>query len=228
MLHDANAAFPMLQADRAAVRVVHHGLTPAVTRGGRADLQLEPTILRHERDGMPGLLSLIGVKVTTARRAAERAVDAVAGELGAARARCRTAARALPHAGIADVEGRLVETLRSLGAAEDRVLMDHLTGWYGTEASAVAELSVQRNLLDRLACDSPVIAGEIAYAAEASCAVRLADAVLRRTALGGAGHPGRSALERAADVMGALRQWTPERRQEEIALVEHRYPKPGI
>ena len=66
-------------------------------------------------------MSLVGVKFTTAAAAAEHAVDAVCAEhRRAPRDRCRTATSALPHAGIADVEGRLVETLRDLGVDADR------------------------------------------------------------------------------------------------------------
>jgi glycerol-3-phosphate dehydrogenase len=52
----------------------------------------------------------------------------------------------------------------------------------------------------------------------------LSDVVLRRTGLGSAGHPGRVALDRAADVMAAAAGWTPEQRAAEIAAVEAIYP----
>jgi glycerol-3-phosphate dehydrogenase len=68
-----------------------------------------------------------------------------------------------------------------------------------------------------------VLAGEIAYAAENADAVRLADAVLRRTALGGAGHPGSEALQRAAAIMAETCGWTDARRDEELAATERVY-----
>ena len=69
-----------------------------------------------------------------------------------------------------------------------------------------------------------VSAGEIAYAVDMASAVRLSDAVLRRTPLGSAGHPGVPALCRAADIMGGKLGWDAERRAAEIALVEAAYP----
>jgi glycerol-3-phosphate dehydrogenase len=225
MLAEVNAIFPALHADRRGIRTLHHGLTPAVVKGARAELQSDPAVIDHHRHGAPGLVSVVGVKLTTARHAAELAVDAICRELGGVRKRCRTAAVPLPHAGIADVEGRLTEALRAVGAELDRDTIEHLTGWYGTEAPAVVEFSARHNLLNRLTPDSPVIAGEIAYAVERSSAAKLADAVLRRTPLGSAGHPGRAALERGGDVMGDILGWTPERRSKEIAAVELRYPR---
>ena len=40
-LADANATFPRLTAERKDIRMLHHGLTPATTRGGRLDLMPE-------------------------------------------------------------------------------------------------------------------------------------------------------------------------------------------
>jgi glycerol-3-phosphate dehydrogenase len=148
-------------------------------------------------------------------------------EIGGGRRRARTAAHVLPHADIADVEGRLVETLREIGVSLDRDQIEHLGSWYGTEASDVVRFAFERGLMRRLADGEAVLAGEIAYAVEHAQAVRLADVVLRRTPLGSAGHPGDAALSAAADVMGERLGWTPEQRAAEIQDVLQRYPAPA-
>jgi glycerol-3-phosphate dehydrogenase len=223
-LADINAAFPRVSATRRDVRLVHHGLVPASVRGARADLLAESQVLSHTNQGASGLFSLVGVKFTTARQAAERAVDAVAAEIGRRLERCRTATTPLPFADVADVEGRLVETLRDLKLSLDRDVLEHLGGWYGTEATDVVRYAHREGLLDRLAPGVAVLAGEIAFAAEHAKAVRLSDAVLRRTPLGSAGHPGRAALERAAQVMRQAREWSAEETAREMAAVEAVYP----
>jgi glycerol-3-phosphate dehydrogenase len=81
-----------------------------------------------------------------------------------------------------------------------------------------------QKLLDRLDASSPVLAGEIDYAAANAQAVRLSDAVLRRTPLGSAGYPGASALERAAAMLAPRHGWDEPRVREEIGLVEAAYP----
>jgi glycerol-3-phosphate dehydrogenase len=215
-----------MSATRRDIRLVHYGLTPAILRAGRADLMPEPEIRRHSSNGAPGVISLIGVKYTTARRAAEEAVDAVSAEIGGRHRPSRTATTSLPYAGIADVEGRLLETLRDLGLEVDRDVVEHLAGWYGTEASDLIRFAAGRNALERLTKDAPVLTGEILYAAEHARAWRLGDAVLRRTPLGSAGHPGLAALECAARVMAASKGWDATRVAEEIAAVERLYPVP--
>ena len=223
-LADANAAFPKLLATRADIRLVHCGLTPAVVRNGRAELMPEPQVISHAREGAAGVHSLVGVKFTTARRAAEHAIDAVCKDLGRSRGRCLTARQPLPFAGIADFEGRLVETLREAGVELDRDVMDHFGAWYGTEASTVIEFARTAGLTERLAPGCPILTGEVAYAVEFGATVHLSDVVMRRLPLGSAGHPGTAAITRAAEIMGERLNWSPERRAEEIAAVEKIYP----
>ncbi|HYN08565.1 MAG TPA: FAD-dependent oxidoreductase [Vicinamibacterales bacterium] len=222
-LADANTAFPRLSAKRGDIRLVHYGLVPAVAGGRGADLLPEPVITKHNVAGGSTLVSLVGVKYTTARWAAEHAIDLACRELGGHHRRSRTASSPLPHAGIADVEGRLVETLRALGVDLDRDVIDHLTGWYGTEASDVVRHAADTGRLDRLAPTTPVLSGEISYAAANADAVRLSDVVLRRTPLGAAGHPGRDALDHAAAIMASAGRWSDEERAEEVRATEEIY-----
>ena len=223
-LADANATFPKLGAERKDIRMVHHGLTPAMTHGGRVDLLPESQVIDHGRQGAGGLFSIVGVKYTTARGTAERAVTEICRSIGRPAASCRTGTTVLPHAGIADAEGRLIETLRDLRLDLERDVIEHLTSWYGTEASDVARFAASIDRADRIQPTSPVLAAEIAYAARRAQAQHLSDAVLRRTSLGSAGHPGRVALERAADVMRQALGWTEEQRNGEIAVTEAIYP----
>ena len=178
----------------------------------------------HGRHGAAGLFTIIGVKYTTARETAERAVTEICRAIGRRAAPCRTAATVLPHAGIADAEGRLIETLRELRLDLDRDIIDHLTSWYGTEATEIARFAAAIDHLERVSPHSPILAAEIAYAAKRTQALHLADAVLRRTALGSAGYPGRGALECAASVMASTLGWTDEQRAAELAATEGMYP----
>ncbi len=223
-LEDVNFAFPGLQATTADIRLLHYGLTPARIRGHRVELLPEAEITSHARHGVPGLVSLVGVKFTDARFAAERAVDVISHAAGGRR-RCRTASTVLPDAAIADVEGRLVETQRELGLDLEADVARHFASWYGTEARAVLRHAAASGMTVRVDSSSPVLRGEVDYAVRHTAALRLADVVMRRTPLGSAGHPGRAVLTRTAEIMAPLLHWTPDRTAQEIALTEQRYPK---
>jgi glycerol-3-phosphate dehydrogenase len=96
-LDEAQAAFPWAGFERGDVAVVHEGLVPG--RGGASGLSTRPRLHDHEaEDGLPGLVSLQGVKYTTARAVAERAVDLVARRLGRGLPPCRTAVTPLADA----------------------------------------------------------------------------------------------------------------------------------
>ncbi len=223
LLSEANTAFPALSVGPADIRLVHYGLTPAVVRGEHADLMPEHQIIRHDRHGAPGVVSIVGVKYTTARLAAVHAIDAVVAQSGTPAGPSRSAASPLPHAGIADVEGRLIERTRHLGISLDPDIVKHLTSWYGDEAAALLEHAAASGGLARLTPATPVLEGEVTYSADRSAACRLADVVLRRTALSAAGHPGALAVERAATLLAPRLGWTAERTRAETSSIDHAF-----
>jgi glycerol-3-phosphate dehydrogenase len=225
MIAEVNSAFPALRATRAEVRLIHQGLTPAVRRDGRVDLQPESEIVSIGSKAAP-VFAIVGVKYTTARQTAERVVNLVQESLQARFVPSATATSRLPHAGLIDE----AERARFVHSCRDRLdldVIDHLLDWYGTEAPAVLSLALSLGLTDRLTTESAVISGEVAYAVRSAQALRLGDVVLRRTPLGSAGHPGLRALERAADVMQPLLGWSLEQRAREIAAVDAFYRLPA-
>jgi len=219
-LAEVRTAFPALEARRDDVRFVHQGLVPAQSTAKGLDLLPEPQILVH--DTLPGLISLVGVKYTTARLAAERTVDAVARMVSTPTRPCVTAAAVLPHADVADSDGLLQELARALGISLDKDIQAHLAGWYGTEGPEVLRCAHIERALARLSPASPVIEGEVIYAARNAAAVRLEDVVFRRTPLGSAGDPGEAATTRAAEIMARECGWSSARTEEELARVSQR------
>jgi glycerol-3-phosphate dehydrogenase len=114
-LDEASRAFPWAEIGRADLTLVHEGLVPG--RGDAAGLSTRPRLHDHEaEDGLPGLVSVQGVKYTTARVVAERAVDLALRRIGRAATPCRTAATALPWA--RPLAGPLQERVRLAVRAE--------------------------------------------------------------------------------------------------------------
>ena len=74
--------------------------------------------------------------------------------------------------------------------------------------------------------DCDVIGAEILYAARMEMAVKLGDALIRRTEAGAAGHPGSDAVERAGAIMARTHEWDEWRMRNEIAEVEAFYRLP--
>ena len=68
--------------------------------------------------------------------------------------------------------------------------------------------------------DCQVLGAEILYAARKEMALKLSDALIRRTEAGTAGHPGADAVERAAAIMAHAHEWDEWRTRTEIGEVE--------
>jgi glycerol-3-phosphate dehydrogenase len=95
-LEEAAQAFPWADLALADVTLVHRGRVP----GRDATNLLDRTLLvdHSVEDRVRGLLSLLGVKYTTARAGAEKAVDLALARLGRRAVRCRTAQTPLAEA----------------------------------------------------------------------------------------------------------------------------------
>jgi glycerol-3-phosphate dehydrogenase len=224
-LTELNATFPTLKLQPSEVTLVHHGLVPAASGSGRPDLKPDPELIDHAKEGVAGFFTLVGVKYTTARRAAEQAIDRIAASAGKTARRSRSARAVLPTAEIADVEAIAVEAIRAnrIGDLSPAVIR-HLSAWYGSGTPAVIALMAERpEWREPLAEGTLVTGAEIAHAATHEQALRLRDAVLRRTLLGSAGHPGAAAINRAAAIMAGIHGWEPTRVAEEKQLLEETY-----
>src|SRR5437763_1980434 len=81
-LEDVNETFPGFGLDATQVTLVHRGIVPA--QNGRRGLTLlrHSKVLDHASDGLTNLISIVGVKYTTARAVAEQVIDLVLRKLG--------------------------------------------------------------------------------------------------------------------------------------------------
>lgn len=227
---DANHAFPALRLERADVTLVHRGVVPAATgRDGKPDLKPSTEIVDHAADGAPGAITLIGVKYTTARAAAERAVNVVVKRLGRRVPPSRTAVTTLPGAGIADHEALAIEAARALREEVPVPLIRHLIRLYADAAPAIIRLMHQRADL-RAPLDPQVdtIGAEVLHVIRSEMALRLADILVRRTGLGSAGPPPHGAVEKAARIAAEELGWDERRVAEEIAALESVYAVGGV
>ncbi|MBY0494628.1 MAG: glycerol-3-phosphate dehydrogenase/oxidase [Cyanobacteria bacterium] len=222
-LKDARQAFPHANLTTADVRLIHRGLLPMVSGDGtHVNLVKESQVVDHSKHGLPGLVSMFGVRYTTARHTAQEAVDAVFRVLGhGTPPPCRTAETPLQGGSIhrmdtflkavtqRDVDGILPGTLKRIATT------------YGTGYDQVLQMARDIPALARpLGRDCEVIGAEILYAARKEMALKLSDALVRRTEAGAAGHPGADAVERAAAIMARAHGWDEWRTRNEISEVE--------
>jgi glycerol-3-phosphate dehydrogenase len=166
-LREAQRGFPWAELREADVALVHHGLVPG--RSAHA-LWTRPLLIDHEaEDGVAGLVSMLGVKYTTARGVAEQAVDRVVERLGREAPPCRTATTPLalepgPEASLEARARRAVGEEMALRLA-DAVLRRLDLGTGGPPAEADLEVVV-RVMAEALGWDPARCVAERAHLAE--------------------------------------------------------------
>jgi glycerol-3-phosphate dehydrogenase len=222
-LRDAQAALPGAALDAGKIRLIHRGLLPA--GGGHGSLLKRSIVHDHRPDGLSGLVTVVGVRYTTARATAEAAGDAVCRLL--AREQCRSSTATLPLTGAAIPNVEHYVRDESARSPLPAPLVARLVAAYGTCYSDIARLiAADPSLAAPLSPGCRVTRAEIVHAAREEMAVHLADALLRRTETGAGGHPGAAAVATAADIMAAEHGWTPHQRAAEIDLVDRFYELP--
>jgi glycerol-3-phosphate dehydrogenase len=225
-LDEVNASYPPARLQRDDVAFVHGGhlpLTHIDARTGDVQLAKHERIEDHRQDGIHGLMSVTGVKYTTARRVAERVVDGVVAMQGQAPVRSRSATTPL-YGGRIEQFDAFVQTETAtrpyhLGEqAMYRLIMN-----YGTTYPDVLKY------LDTCPVTAPlppsedaVMRAQVRYAVREEMAQRLSDVIFRRTELGTAGIPGDDVLRVCADVMQAELGWSATRVEQECQLVHER------
>lgn len=228
-LKEARQAFPHANLTAGDVRLVHRGLLPMISgEGSKVRLVKESQVVEHSRYGLNGLVSMFGVRYTTARHTAQQAVDAVFRSLGhETPPPCRTAETPLQGGSIHHMDNFLKAVLlRDVGGITPETLR-RLATTYGTGYDRVLQMVRDTPALGRpLGHTCDVLGAEILYAARQEMAIKLGDAVIRRTEAGAAGHPGGDALDRAAAIMARAHGWDDARMRTELDEVEAFYRLP--
>lgn len=192
LLDSAVHYFPALH--RARIHWTNAGVRALVMRPGS-----ESSVSRLHRilADRPGLISVLGGKITGYRAIAQEVTDLACRRLGLAR-RCDTAETPLPG-------GRA-----PCGQS-------HLESIYGCRAAEVLKLvETDPRLGERLAPDYPDIAAQVVFSVRQEYCLRVSDFMLRRSLLGFQPDQGIRALPAVAAWMGRELGWSEAERESEI------------
>lgn len=227
---EINAAYPAVGLAPAAVEHAIAGLYPLIDTEIRAEVYQGASkveIHDHRKDGIEGLLTVIGAKYTTARSLAAQAIDRVFQKLGRTPPPARTAETPVAGGRIERVRAAIAEAVRrdAAGPGLGEEVARELVQCYGADYPAVLALvAADRDDGRRVAPARPTIRAMVRHAAREEMALRLADVVFRRTGLGTIGHPGEDCLRDCAAIMAAELGWDERRTAEEIAATRAGFP----
>lgn len=228
LLEAFNLAYPSAKLNRSDISYVHAGLLPQTDEpgaNGAVQLANHYQIADHRKEGYSGLLSVSGVKYTTARQVAQHVVSLASSYLNTHPVHSVSSVTPLPGGHIENFETYLqAEIQRSpcrLGPAAIRNLVYNYGSDYTEVLQYIPDLGVGN--VDQFQ-DSAVLTEEeqvvlqaqTLYGIRNEMAQKLGDIIFRRTELGTAEYPGPEALHFCAQVMAGEVKWGPGRIEQEV------------
>jgi glycerol-3-phosphate dehydrogenase len=223
-----NQAYPGANIKREEVTFFHGGFLPMAQQNpetGEVGLEKHYKIIDHRQDfGVDGLISVVGVKYTTARDVAQKTIDLAFKKLGKNAPKCQTEDIPLYGGNIERFKDFTDDAIQSRPYGLDETVMKHLSYNYGTAYNEILNYGAQNKKWVELLPDSKeVLKAEVLHGVREEMAQKLSDVVLRRTDLGTAMNPGEAALREAANIMAAELGWNEARVKMEIEEVEQIY-----
>lgn len=213
ILAETNTVFPEARLTRDSVSFAYTGVRPLPFKpdGDEGTITRKHIVKDHAPDH-PGLITLIGGKLTTFRTLGEHAADAVSARL---HRRGRSLTRKTPLPGSALSPEATSAALRAGAASLDEPTIRRLVDVYGSRSLLVLDLARSRFGFDSDPADA-LLRAEVALAVGSEQALHLRDVLARRTMLGLQNDLGIPVLGRLADDMAAALGWDDERRSREI------------
>lgn len=223
-----NQAYPGVNIKREEVTFFHGGFLPMARQNlktGEVGLEKHYKIYDHKLDfGVEGLISVVGVKYTTARDVAQKTIDLAFKKMGRKAPKCQTEEVRLHGGNIDRFDEFLNNTINQRPYGLNGKVMKHLSYNYGTAYNEILNYGARDNKwIELLPGSNEVLKAEVLHGVREEMAQKLSDVVLRRTDLGTAMNPGEAALKEAAKIMAEELGWDEDRMQNEIDAVKQIY-----
>ena len=228
-IRELNEAYPGLAVSYNDIMMVNTGLTlygeeenqgtEIMSFGKRSRL-----VNHSKTDDLEGLVTLIGVRATTARGMAEKAIDIILGKLGKNIGKSYTNTIPIYGGDMASFEELLNHANRQrpkeLSAENIRSLVHN----YGSQYHMVLKYAEDDHELIKFLGDTSVLKAEVIYAIREEMAHSLADIVFRRTDLASGQYPEKDAINSCADLMASELGWNLDKRNIEIKALGKTFP----
>ena len=231
-IDEFNRAYPSAALTYDDVRFTFMGLLPKAPGASVGEPVCEKRfrLIDHATaDGVDGLITVFGVKWTTARGVAEKAVDLAAQKLGRTTPPCRTAGGPIHGAPGGDPEQAVAAAQKNKPHWAGEALARHLFETYGTGYPDVLALAeTETNLREPVSDHRPTILAQVAYAARHEMAMTLSDVLFHRTDAGFLGYPGDRFVQRCAEVLADELAWDTDQTRREVESVLRAYRQRGL
>jgi len=228
-IDEINQAYPAANITLQDVSRINTGLTlfgdEADQQEGKMSFGKRSLLVDHRKEhGVTGLTTVIGVRATTARGLAERAITHIGRQAQiAAESTCRTETTPIYGGDISSMDDLLREIKNSCPDINRETAIALLRNYGSAYEAVLAYGRGKRHLLQPFK-SSTVLRAEIIHGIREEMAISLADLVLRRTDLATGACPADEVLRECAEIAGAELQWDAKRITREINSVKRLFP----
>lgn len=214
LLSETNRLFQRALLNRSSILFTFSGVRPLAFSKSQDEQRITRRHFIQESPNAPGLISIVGGKLTTYRKVAEQTVDLIAKKLEKPLPQSQTSELALPGAtGISEIEVAFRMNSPFASKTTDRLLRI-----YGSRAQEIAQLATTDTSLNRVIDqESGGIAAEVLFAIKYEFAQTLSDVLVRRTLWAFNSRGGLDVAEDAAATCASLLGWSAERVNEELS-----------
>ncbi|MCB9107466.1 MAG: glycerol-3-phosphate dehydrogenase/oxidase [Anaerolineales bacterium] len=220
---EVNRAYAAAKLTMEDVSFVHAGLVPMTSYDSDSNsIQLTKhyQIQDHRRQGVEGLISVVGVKYTTARDIAQKVVNYIYKRDNKDAPPSTSAFKTLYGGKIEQFKAFLKSETANNSATLPEYVTSRLIYNYGSAYSNVL------NYLDnqeRNSLTTALLQAETRYAVREEMAQKLTDVIFRRTEIGSAEHPGETVVRLCAETMQVELGWSQTQTVQEITEVNERF-----
>jgi glycerol-3-phosphate dehydrogenase len=228
-IKEVNSGYPMLNLSLEKVQVINTGLTLFGDEGHQAkggmSFGKRSMLINHSQiHGLQGLITLIGVRATTARGMSQKAIDIVLKQLRRPSIKSDTASAPIYGGDISTLKTYSHEIKNSVNGLLSPDQLELMTRHYGTGILNVLRYGEDRKELFSSLKESEVIKAEVVHAIREETALTLSDVVFRRTDIATGKRPSMNTLQDCAHTMADELGWDQFRIKEEIDRVLNLFP----
>jgi len=221
LLREVNRVIPQAKLNDDSILFTYSGVRPLAFTEKKDEQSITRRHFIRQQDGLDGLISIVGGKLTTYRNLAEQTVDLLGQKLGRRLPECTTATNPLPGAECSNFSSFSEDFLKR--STLPHAITDRLLRIYGTRSDEILNLVSRDSSLGQVfSVESQAIAAEIVFSFTSEMAETLTGCLMWRTMVGLNSHCGLDAIEAAAGIGKRHLGWSDQRAHEEVAAY-HRY-----
>ncbi len=220
LLDEINAFLPSANLSLDDVDRAYAGARPLIYEPGKSssDLSRKHQVIDHGKaNGIPGLLSVVGGKLTTSRALAAEVTSIALKHIGRSGG-SRTAALTIGGGDIGQI-AEYVSSQKPIASSlvDDQVLSELIHSYGSAYEEVLAYMRQDQRLAQRVAPSSPFVLAEVHFAVSHEMAQTVADVALRRTDAGNVGDREGIAGRAIAAEMQQILGWSDAERDRQLA-----------